>query len=1068
MMENMELQEPQQNSIAWIEWWVKQNSSGMSKSEDLLPLLDNPRPPPPIDYWQIYKTSGSNNDCMIHALLTDCSETFRKLEGFNKDRIAREFRKGPFLQNVLEFYNENDSIPVTTALSSNSPDARTAPILSGDEKINYLNRTINGKGFLKQEFLTPICRKFNFNILIYSTAQNVLPFEFEPNGDIIRDGPTFVMYNPDSKHFSAMSQDNGNFVFDTQIATRLKKEIMASLAQKHPSAVPQCDYANGYGFIDDTQEPKQWTVVSVHYPSYGEMNCIGLTITNNITNQILENVPIRFFQGINEQAVFKYSEYVQSPPPYSLPSSFLSKVSGRVGKFDISYKGADDDEEKNLVLGTELESTKDPTTKALEDLKKFSKDKLKKLEIVQWFFGSIPLDCENLQNAILINNINKRLDEFEKQKLLDKLYDGIFPAKDEKVVETAVKKTELLSFFTSAREMQELCELAKSDLVLNNVANFNEVARQPKYALLFSDKGIFIQPPQNKQLWTKLLKELEKTFKLTKTNVLNLLPYLEGSNKLLAYRKAAKYNIPTEQEVERFSQLQNLTSSKWLREILTIYKLSGFPIQIALDFHYKDIDDAFVKDISEEDAKKREVEDSLFLNGKEFVKSMVTNRSIPTTFKLANEFAGSELKQKKITDSTSKLEYYVTQKIPLLNELADVFISKEIQAEVEIFEEQDKNPNFDALTMEKVSVPLFIIFSCLKRKKMSRTELNNLWEAKKKSDEESSEELNKESNEKSMTVEKQTFENFIETLGEEGTYEKDKNGDFIFSAFHTSIIILCNGKIYTLGYGSDPLFDEEQKEADAKIKYLKTMEGIIKKITGLNDVQVLGTGFIYSPDSLNIDDEVLNYKIIDIGILKKSNIIRLNKILATVKKVKAITMVVEPEAENRKIVTIEQLSGQTMCIYSRLASRYTQSLPFASQFMNCSSFVELGFPDRIDCTAIGGYSNPNSCRSKTFAKDVQVPIKIIFNAYFGNGTIKDFKEIVGYESDIPKKVGVFNKLFALIPNSVLPRFASSDSELTAEMVPEGGALKETKEIILKKRKKQKRPKNTTAKKSSNK
>ena len=102
------------------------------------------------------------------------------------------------------------------------------------------------------------------------------------------------------------------------------------------------------------------------------------------------------------------------------------------------------------------------------------------------------------------------------------------------------------------KEMQELCELAKSDLVLNNVANFNEVARQPKYASLFSDKGIFIQPPQNKQLWTKLLKELEKTFKLTKTNVLNLLPYLEGSNKLLAYRKAAEY-IPTEQEVERFS-----------------------------------------------------------------------------------------------------------------------------------------------------------------------------------------------------------------------------------------------------------------------------------------------------------------------------------------------------------------------------------------------------------------------------------------------------------------------------------------------------------------------------------
>jgi hypothetical protein len=268
-----------------------------------------------------------------------------------------------------------------------------------------------------------------------------------------------------------------------------------------------------------------------------------------------------------------------------------------------------------------------------------------------------------------------------------------------------------------------------------------------------------------------------------------------------------------------------------------------------------------------------------------------------------------------------------------------------------------------------------------------------------------------------------------------------------------------------MGYGSDPVYDAEQASAqdgDAKIKYLKKMEGILKNITGLNDVQILGTGFIYSPDMLDIEDEELNYRIVDAGILKKSNIVRLNKLLATVKQVRANTMVID-DGEN-KIVTVEQLSCQTRCIYSRLASRYAQALPFASQLMNCSSFVELGFPDRIDCSKFfAGYSDPNACTSKTFGKNV--PIGQIFDVYFGPGsTIGDLKNQVGYQSDVPTLVSKFSEYLKNVAPVLKPWFESA-TETPDNMendVTFGGSSQ--KELKLKKRRKQKRPKNFTARK----
>jgi hypothetical protein len=1032
---------------ATIDEWVSQYilANGILQlQQETLTLTGNPPQPPVIEavpnppplpdlvaapevQFQIYETIGDGT-CMVHALLMVCSPTYRRLNEANRGTVGINFRQTFFKNIVMCYYsNAKTMVNVVDDKDANIVDEDGAPIMeeklvqlqdlegivleNEDERKGFLKTLIEDPAkFLDVQYLLPICYFYEINILVYRTGGQQWSLGIFPDGQ----GPNscYIINHDGVNHFSGMSctLDGGDRSF---------------------------------------------------------------TIPYVVGNAIKENRTVQFPQ-LREEAQLRKQALAEARANRPLASSFypsFGPLTGRAGSFD-----AFPDDDTKLILETELESIKqqelqqekpkiDPTLEALRDLSKDAEAKLKKLEFVQWFFDSgLPLDCENLKNNKLNGNINKRLGEFVELGLLDKLYDGIFFKNNKKrergeesprvaVIDAKEKKEQLLSFFKTSPEMVELCKLAKLDLVLNNVSKFNEVAKQPKYADLFDEREQFIQPPAG-PLWNNLLKELQKRFKYTRANVITLLPYLNGSNALLAYRKAATLNIGevTVGPIPPSKQISNLEATKWLREVLTTYRMPGFPIQIAIDFEREDINDAFVKDIPEDAQKAALKEDYSFLNGKEFVKNMVTNRSTPTTFKLADEFAGDELTQKLVKSEEGEEAYFETQKIPFLEENARVFISREITEEVENFERLNKNPeNFDKMLLSQVSVPIFIIFSCLKRKKLSRTKI---WQ-------------------KLMTRQGKPVQAEIDTfmaaltdknlLYEKKVNEKTKEAEFIFEAFHTSIIILCNGKIYTMGYGSDPFYDAEQKDKDAKIKYLKKMEGVIKKVTGLRDVQILGTGFIYSPDSLSIEDEGLNYRIVDAGILKKSNIVRLNKILATVKQTRAVTMVIGKATDkDERVVTVEQLSCQTMCIYSRLATRYTQGLPFASQLMNCSSFVELGFPERIDCTAALGYSDPNACISRKFGENV--PIGDIFDAYFKpKTTIGAFKEMVHYDSDVPTSVRLFNKVLKRVSTVSAPWFTDSKAS-----VPPPGAMEEGGALKLKNRKKQKRPKNTTARKSSNK
>jgi hypothetical protein len=298
-----------------IEDWVKDNSRGMPTTGGLSPYSNPPSSlPPPINNWQIYATSGSSNDCMIHSLLIDCSPTFRTLLDDNKNTVARAFRTGPFLQIVLKYYNDNARKPVTRGGENDRP-------LVEPERTRFLQDLIESEDFLREEFLEPISQHYNFNILLRSLKPDTFPFGLVPLEPVPTD-PTIVMYNPSSVHFSAMSSNRGNFFLNTSEVVALKARMDEDA---HSSEIRErnCEYnhgdaflLNGITFIIDTPQSYQDTpdedgsVVA---------QCVSVNIQNtNNTGTLITNVPTAFlYRNRSGELSFNNKEYEEYRKVYN-------------------------------------------------------------------------------------------------------------------------------------------------------------------------------------------------------------------------------------------------------------------------------------------------------------------------------------------------------------------------------------------------------------------------------------------------------------------------------------------------------------------------------------------------------------------------------------------------------------------------------------------------------------------------------------------------------------------------------------------------------------------------------
>jgi hypothetical protein len=301
------------NSIKEIDDWVKANSRSMPSTGGLSPYSNPPSSlPPPINNWQIYATSGSSNDCMIHALLIDCSPHFRTLLDDNKNTVAREFRTGPFLRIVLKYYNNDPRKPVTRGGVSDRP-------LVEPERTRFLQDLIESQDFLREEFLEPISEHYNFNILLRSLKPDTLPFGLVPL-DPVPANPTIVMYNPSSVHFSAMSSNSDDFFLDTSEIVALKARMDATT---FTSTRRNCEYnhgdaflLNGITFIIDTPQSYQDTPMA---DGSIVAQCISVNIQNTNTGTLITNVPTAFlYRNRTGELSFNNKEYEEYRKVYNV------------------------------------------------------------------------------------------------------------------------------------------------------------------------------------------------------------------------------------------------------------------------------------------------------------------------------------------------------------------------------------------------------------------------------------------------------------------------------------------------------------------------------------------------------------------------------------------------------------------------------------------------------------------------------------------------------------------------------------------------------------------------------
>lgn len=315
-----------QSNIDDIENWVKAELRRikLQPKRVVLELKRDVSIPHQLVDWQMYVTSGNENDCMIHALLTDCSPTFRIMDIDAKNTIARSYRIGPFLEIVSEYYKKHPEIIVN--------EDRMSLILVGEPRISFLIKLINRNEFLRQEFLTPICYYYNINVLIYATnrpgevgraatASKVI-FEFVPETDLIENAPTIVMHNGSSIHFSAMSQKDGTtFIMSYDNVAVIKAEMKALIREEQPDARPECVYKEGDIFTDNGGE--KWIVQALQYPTtYGNLNCSSLTIQEFTSREVLNYVPVKFFRKVGEyNLIFDKTAYDNAIKSDKVPSN---------------------------------------------------------------------------------------------------------------------------------------------------------------------------------------------------------------------------------------------------------------------------------------------------------------------------------------------------------------------------------------------------------------------------------------------------------------------------------------------------------------------------------------------------------------------------------------------------------------------------------------------------------------------------------------------------------------------------------------------------------------------------
>ena len=210
-----------------IDVWVKQkmnelnlqrfvgsendNTQAVAYLTDEDQLQGNTPFPNGITNYQRMESSGDNLNCLIHAVLTALSPTFRTLEKAGKDSIARYFRT----VIAVEIYKQLIT--------------RT-----GDQNGEFKDRLadlVRGHGDLDVSIAGKLGEKYHFGVFLRDRTTPATKWAFLGDTDQNAPTPFIMIYNPGESHFEAIRYPNSNtYLFPQQylddwLASRLAIDI---------------------------------------------------------------------------------------------------------------------------------------------------------------------------------------------------------------------------------------------------------------------------------------------------------------------------------------------------------------------------------------------------------------------------------------------------------------------------------------------------------------------------------------------------------------------------------------------------------------------------------------------------------------------------------------------------------------------------------------------------------------------------------------------------------------------------------------------------------------------------
>jgi hypothetical protein len=194
---------------------------------------------PDICEWMRLKTSGSENDCLIHAFLTATIPTFRHLPDPQKNEVAHKFR---------------------TALFPTFPLVQTSP------QRNVILTRLHSKQFLTDEELSILSQTYGIDILLFEPERRQGSFKTPPSATYLdwnTSKRVYILTNIGNYHFEAVLTDENKTYISKKnvpaIVTDLLPKELGETTRKH------CDFTEGdfvnyrgtiYRVIERRFEPK--------------------------------------------------------------------------------------------------------------------------------------------------------------------------------------------------------------------------------------------------------------------------------------------------------------------------------------------------------------------------------------------------------------------------------------------------------------------------------------------------------------------------------------------------------------------------------------------------------------------------------------------------------------------------------------------------------------------------------------------------------------------------------------------------------------------------------------------